>query len=455
MTSYAKFFDENKKELLDEFFTFLSFPGISTDTAYHEDLARCREWVKQKLLELGMEVEVWQPENGAPAVLFASNLEAGADKPTVLFYNHYDVQPVDPLDLWTSPPFEPALRNGEIYARGAQDNKGQCFYVLAALKAIQEIDGSFPVNIKLVIEGEEEIGSHGLAQLLPGKKEQVKADALLVVDTGMKSLDQPAITLGIRGVLTMDVDFFGSKNDLHSGSHGGVVYNPLHALVEVLAKLHDRDGRVTVPGFYDKVSTLSEKEREAFDFDFNEERYLDQIGCEPTGGESGFSPYERAWLRPTLEINGIQGGYAGEGFKTVIPAEAHAKISCRLVANQDPIEIADLVADYIESIAPPGIRVNVKINPGKGAALQTSPHTQVAQTLTKAFTEVFKKPCRCIMEGGSIPIASLLQQVSGAETVMVGLGLPTDNMHAPDEHFGVERLKLGMCVMAHALNSWG
>lgn len=450
----GEYFEAHSKRLLEEYFTFLRFPGISADPSHRKDLQATSDWLKTKLDLLGFSVQTWQADQASPVCLFASCLEAGPKAPTILIYNHYDVQPVDPVDLWTSPPFEPELRHGQIYARGAQDNKGQCFYLLTALEALRQ-RGSYPVNIKLVIEGEEEVGSHGLSQLIPKHLDELKADTLLVLDVGMKSLKEPAITLGVRGVITMDVVCKGSTSDLHSGSHGGIVYNPIHALVEVLSALHDRQGRVTVPGFYDNVVEFSDVEKARLDLSFDEERYFDQIGAKATGGEVEFSPYERAWLRPTLEINGISGGYAGEGFKTVIPSEARAKVSCRLVANQLPGEVAERVSEYLEELAPPGVRLEVDVHPGRGEALMTSPDSVSAQTMKRAYEKVFQKPCRMIMEGGSIPIAAELAKASGAEPVFVGLALPDDHMHAPDEHFGLDRLRLGMELMGVALQLFG
>lgn len=444
------YFEAAEQDALQDYITFLKFESISTNPQYKPQVLACAYWLVAYLKEMGLEVELW-PTQGNP-VIFATHLKAGPKAPTLLIYHHYDVQPVDPLELWESPPFQPTIRNGNIYARGAEDNKGQCFYTIQAIKALLRKTGNLPVNLKLCIEGEEEVGSHGLNAILNQKEEQLKADYLVIGDVGIPDAQTPAVTLGARGIVTMDVELEGSLNDLHSGSHGGVVYNPLHALVELLAKLHDPiTGKVNVPGFYDQVLPLSPSEHAQFHFAFDEKQFFDEIGFVPTGGEKNFSPWERAWIRPTIEINGIGGGYSGPGFKTVIPAKATAKLSCRLVPGQNPQKISQLVADFLHQHVPLGICLKTHLHQGGGAAVRANPSSQIVQAFSKAYQEVFQAPTQFILCGGSIPIVTELAKTSQSEVVLVGLGLTSDLVHAPNEHFGIDRFKKGFLIMGRAL----
>ena len=380
-------------------------------------------------------------------------MKAGPDQPTLLIYNHYDVQPVDPLDKWESPPFEPTIREGSVYARGAQDNKGQCTYVLQALRALIETEGSLPINVKLCIEGEEEVGSAGLSKLLKQKEthDKLKADTLAIVDVGIRKPDIPAVTLGTRGIVTMDVEVQGTHTDLHSGSFGGLVYNPIHALVNILSKARDETGKIAIPGFYDDVKELTPEQKEQITLSFDAKEFEKTFGAKPTGGEQAFSPLERTGIRPTLEINGINGGYTGAGFKTVIPSTAHAKISCRLVPDQDPEKIGKLVARFIEQNTPDGVTVNVDLHPGVGKAVRSNPSSKSVQAFSQAYSEVFGKPTEYTFEGGSIPIVPELQQACGGEVVLLGLGLEDDNIHAPNEHFSLDRIEKGLLVISRAI----
>lgn len=442
------YFAQNRELILNDYFTFLKYQSISSEPAYKPQVQACVEWLSTYLKKIGFKIEIW-PTSGHPT-LFASNADAGPSQPTLLIYNHYDVQPVDPIDLWHSPPFEPTIKNGQVYARGAQDNKGQCLYVIAALKALVERDGKLPVNIKLCIEGEEECGSTGLSQILSQKKDKLNADYLAIVDLGMNH-SKPAITLGTRGIVTMDVEVTGTRTDLHSGSHGGIAFNPLHALVSLLASLRDASGKITIPGFYDNVTPLDDSDRSRLSLDFDHEKYLHNHGAAPTGGEKNFSPLERSWCRPTLEINGINGGYSGEGFKTVIPSKAIAKISCRLVPKQDPAAIGRLVTQYLEKNAPEGVKVKVTIHSGQGKAVRGSIDSAAVNAFAKAYEEVFNTPCDYVFAGGSIPVIPALTDACGAEVVMVGLGLDSDCIHAPNEHFGIDRIEKGFLSTARAI----
>lgn len=442
---YAKY----KDQAIHDFYTFLRFQSISSEPEFRDQTLACADWVCTYLKKIGFVVEQW-PTSGHPTI-FAHHTKAGKDQPTLLIYNHYDVQPVDPLDLWKSPPFEPTQRQGQIYARGAQDNKGQCFYVLLTLKALLETYGTLPINIKLCIEGEEEIGSTGLSQLVKTKGNQLKADYLAIVDLGLEEITKPAITLGLRGLVTMDLEVKSTHTDLHSGSHGGIAFNPIHALVKLLGSLRDPDGKITIPGFYDDVRQMSNEEKGHVSLDFDVAEYEASFGAKPTGGEKGYSPLERNWIRPTLEINGITGGYSGTGFKTVIPAKASAKISCRLVPNQDPSKIGPLVANYLQKHAPEGTQVAVHIHPGIGKPVRAHTNSPAAKAFAKAYSEVFQNPCQFIYSGASIPVIPELAKACGGEVVMVGLGLPGDCIHAPNEHFGVDRIEKGFLTTARAL----
>lgn len=446
-------YHKNADASLPAFLKFLSFQSVSAEAEYKPEVERCALWLKETIEKIGLSCEIW-PTNGHP-VVFAEWNRAGPDKPTLLIYNHYDVQPPAPLEEWLSPPFEPAIRDGNVYARGAQDNKGQCFYVLEALKLLFEKTGSLPLNIKLCIEGEEECGSRSLSEILESHKDRLKADYLAIVDLDIKGPSQPTLTLGIRGIVTMDVEVVGSNVDLHSGQHGGIAYNPIHALVETLAKLRDANGKVTVPGFYDEVNELSSEDRRQLSLNFDPTEYQELYGAIPGGGENDLSPLERNWLRPTIEINGIYGGYSGSGFKTVIPAKAGAKVSCRLVGNQDPQVIAQRVAGFIQESAPESVLIKVKVHAGGGKAVNAQAGSTVAGAFSKAFEEVFAKPCEFVYTGGSIPIVTELALASGGQTVLVGVGLATDRIHAPNEHFGIDRLEKGALVMARAMELLG
>ena len=443
------FIEKNKKNLFEDYYTFLSYPTISSEPEYKQSLVNCADWLKDYLTKMGLETELWKNE-GHP-IVFATYSNAGPDQPTLLIYNHYDVQPVDPIEEWHSSPFEALQVDGNVYARGAQDNKGQCFYVLQAIKLYLELHGSLPINIKLCIEGEEEMGSANLSKLLDQNRDRLQADYLAIVDLGIRDPKVPAITLGIRGLVALDVELTGSTTDLHSGSNGGIVANPIHALVQLLASLRDEKGRIAIPGFYADVKEMTIEERAQVSFHFDSKEYHRITGAQPFGGEKEFSVLERAWIRPTLEINGIHGGYAGPGVKTVIPAKAFGKISCRLVPGQDPRKIGVLVMKYLQENCPQGVQMKVQLHPGGGKAVRTSPSSIPVKAFSKAFEEVFDIPCEFILEGASIPIVTELAQASGAEVILIGLGLASDQIHAPNEHFSKDRIEKGILIIARAL----
>lgn len=453
LSTYLDFFTSEKKHILSDFQKFLRFKSIATDPAYQEEVRSCATWLADYLRKSGLEVEVWETA-GSP-VLFAQNLEAGPDQETLLLYCHYDVQPVDPLDEWLSPPFEPEVRDGEIYARGACDNKGQCFYTILAIKALLRIVGKLPVNVKLIIEGEEESGSTSLSAILDQKANRLRADHLVIVDSGIEDLNQPAISIGARGIVNFQVTVQEADYDLHSGMLGGIAYNPNRALAEILTSLHAENGSVSIPGFYDEVTEMLPHEKNELSLDFDIGRFHTHFGFEPRGMERGISPTESNCLRPTLEICGMWGGYTGAGFKTVIPAKAHAKLSCRLVPNQIPERIAALVSDFIIRKTPSGLKTHVDVLNGSGRGFRTHPRARIVQVMAESYAQVFQKTCNKILMGGTIPVAPKLCEAARAEMVLVGLALPDDHIHAPNEHFGIDRLEKGFLTICRALELLG
>lgn len=440
-------YESHHRRLLDDYFTFLKFPSISTDPAYATDIQKTAEWVGNQLKKIGFKVELWQTKKYP--VVFASH-HVDPSRPTVLIYHHYDVQPIDPIEKWGSPPFEPVLRDGVVYARGASDNKGQCFYTLAALQAFFDLCQKVDLNIKLFIEGEEECGSEGALQMVQEKKEALKADYLLIGDMGIPALDTPAITIGLRGILSMEVQCSNSTIDLHSGIHGGIALNPNRALVELLAKLWDKNGRVAVPGFYDDVITPSPEELKDVFKDIDLPYLKKQFGLRSFRGEGDYSLWESNAIRPTLELNGISGGYTGAGFKTVIPSQAIAKLSCRLVPGQDPVKVAKVIEDFLTKEVATGIELKVILG-HYGKSVRTSSKTELAQLCSDAYAEVFEKPCLKVLCGASVPLVADLTLATGGDVAMIGVSLDSDDIHAPNEHFSLEQLKMGFLTMGRIL----
>lgn len=444
-----KWFHDHYEETLADFFTFLSFPSISTDPQYEKDSRKCADWLVSYMNKIGLETVLWETP-GLP-VVFGTHMHAGKDRPTLLLYHHYDVQPVDPLDLWKSDPFKPAIRNNQVYARGAVDNKGQCFYSLVAIKACLALAGQLGFNLKVFIEGEEESGGRGTAAVLQQKQAELKADHLLVVDFDIPNAATPGITIGMRGLVGMNVECSNASIDLHSGVHGGIALNPNRALAEMLGGMWDDQGRVKVPHFYDDVVPLSEEQRSRVDMSFDVEDYQKSFGVKAFSMEEGLSIKESNWLRPTMEINGMWGGYTGIGFKTVIPAKAYAKISCRLVPNQDPEKIAKAIADYLKSVAPKGIEVKVDVHHG-AHAFRSAFDSSIVKLVALAYEEVFGKPCKYLFCGASVPIVVDLAHASQAEVAMIGMGLAGDDIHAPNEHFGLDRFETGYLTIGRILS---
>lgn len=472
-------FSEREETLLAEYFDFLRFKTIGAETQCARELRECSHWLalwfskcrfskcqppegrfsedlsyEEAPGDCGFQSEIWET-SGHP-VVFASYQASSPTAPTLLFYLHYDVQPVDPLGAWLSPPFEPEIRDGCVFARGAQDNKGQAFYIMAALRYLLERDHRLPLSVKVVFDGEEETSSASLSRILEEKKEQLRADYLLVADCTIPDENTPAVTLGIRGIVSGNLRVIGPREDLHSGLHGGIVPNPLHCLVSLLAALRDETGRVQIPQFYEDIEELPVDELSELSLDFDSDEYLEAFGASANGGEAPFSPNESRWLRPTVEVNGINGGYTGAGFKTVIPREASAKVSCRLVPNQDPRKVQKLVKEFFREKCPQGFQVDFEFGEGIGYPIRTSPSARFSSTIAKAYSETFYgNKCHFVLGGVSIPITSNLARVAGAEVALMGYGLPSDKIHAPNEHFSIKRLKMGFVTIVRLLELLG
>jgi acetylornithine deacetylase/succinyl-diaminopimelate desuccinylase-like protein len=428
------YIESHKDRFLNELLDLLRIPSVSADPAYKGDVARCAEAVKQRMEEAGLnKVEVC-PTKGHPIVYGEKIIDPA--KPTVLVYGHYDVQPPDPLDLWHSGPFDPVIKDGLIYARGSADDKGQFYMHVKAIESMMKTSG-LPCNVKVMIEGEEEVGSDNLGIFVSRNKERLKADVVLISDTAMIANDCPSINTGLRGLSYVEVEVTGPNRDLHSGVYGGAVANPINALCEMIASLHDADRRVTIPGFYDAVLELSAPERKALaEAPFNEAEYMKDLGIEAVRGEKGYTSEERSSIRPTLDVNGIWGGYIGEGAKTVLPSKAFAKLSMRLVPNQKSDAITKLFKDHFEKIAPPGVKVVVRPHHG-GEAAVTPIDSPAYLAASKAMEETFGKKPIPTRGGGSIPIVALFEQELGLKTVLFGFGLDSDNIHSPNEKYGV------------------
>ena len=421
----------NREQFLENLKNLVAIPSVSTNPENVTDMQRAAETIAGKLREIGIENVRVYPTGGHP-VVYADWLHLpGA--PTVLIYGHYDVQPSEPDDLWHTAPFEPTQRGENLYGRGASDMKGQVIAALSAIESIMRASGALPVNVKFIIEGEEEIGSPHLTPFIEANSALLACDFCLNADAGMISADTPTITYGLRGLAYFELRVYGPAGDLHSGLYGGVIHNPAQALCELIAGMHDDQGRVTLPGYYDRVRLLSDKEREeSARLPMNEEYYKQQTGVPAVWGEAGYAPAERVGARPTLEINGLLSGFTGKGSKTVLPAYAMAKISMRLVPDQDPEEVHQQLLRYLEERAPKTIRWELDAMAG-GPASMTDPNHPAAQALGRALEEVWGKRPVFKREGGSIPVVADMQKILGAESVLTGFGLPDDNLHAPNE----------------------
>jgi acetylornithine deacetylase/succinyl-diaminopimelate desuccinylase-like protein len=447
MENVIDFINVNREKYLEELRELLSIPSISALPAHADDVRRCADWCAGEMRRIGLQNVHLIDTPGYP-VVYGDWLGApGA--PTLLFYGHYDVQPVDPLDLWESPPFEATIRDGEIYARGSADDKGQVFMHFKAVEAHLKQNGRLPVNMKFIIEGEEEVGSAHLDDFIRAHKSELSADVVVISDSPMFERGVPSICYGLRGLVYCQIDLRGSKTDLHSGSFGGAVINPAFALAQMIAQMKDRSGRVKIPGFYDDVRPLEEAERQAWaQLPFNEKKYRKDFGIPKLFGESGYTTLERTWARPTLEVNGLLSGFTGEGAKTVLPAVAMAKISMRLVPNQDPDKIADLFEAYVRKIGPKTVDVKITRMHG-GKPWMTEFENPFVQAAGRAIERGFGRKPVFTREGGSIPVVSTFQEELGLPSVLFGVGLPDENAHAPNEKLDLANFHNGIIAAAY------
>ena len=439
------YLEENRQRHVDQLCEFLRIPSISSQTEHADDIRRAATFVADELKELDLAVEIVETE-GHPLVYAES--EQRPDRRTLLFYGHYDVQPVDPLDLWDNPPFEPVIKDGVIYARGACDDKGQVYAHIKALEAYKAAGEDFPVNVKLIIEGEEECGGHGIYRYTEQNAEKMACDAIVVSDTALYNESTPGICYSLKGLAYMEIRLSGPAKDLHSGSYGGTVQNPGNALCEIVAALKDKEGRCLIPGFYDDVLEIDDEERKGFaELGYTDEILQDETGSPAAFGEAGFTTLERMWARPTCDVNGLLCGYGGEGAKTIIPADAMAKVSMRLVPNQDPVKIAEQFAKYVMEIAPPGVKVEVIDHHGANPVLVPR-DSDMMQAGKRAIELGFGAKPVFIREGGSIPIVGTFQECLKSPVLLLGYGLSTDNIHSPNEKFHLDNFWRGIRTSA-------
>ncbi|MBK7173356.1 MAG: dipeptidase [Bacteroidales bacterium] len=435
MTHIKDYIETNKERFLQELFGLIRIPSVSSVSDHKEDMTRAAKYLAEQLISAGADKADVFSTSGHP-VVFGSKI-IDPSKPTILVYGHYDVMPVDPIELWHSPPFEPEIRDGKIYARGAVDDKGQLFMQVKAFEYLLK-EGLLPCNVKFMIEGEEEMGSPSLGSWCRENKEMLAADLILVSDTSMIGIDIPSVTVGLRGLAYMEVEVTGPDKDLHSGLYGGAVANPANILAKMIASMHDENNHITIPGFYNDVLELSAQEREDMArAPFSLDEYKKKLDINEVWGEKGFTVNERTSIRPTLDVNGIWSGYTGEGSKTVLPGQAFAKISMRLVPNQNPDEISALFAKHFESIAPPTVKVKVKAHHG-GFPYVSPVDSRAYLSAAKAYENVYGKKPIPVRSGGSIPIISTFEQVLGVKSILMGFGLDTDAAHSPNENYHLE-----------------
>jgi acetylornithine deacetylase/succinyl-diaminopimelate desuccinylase-like protein len=440
-----KFLSDNDGRIRNELFEFLRIPSVSAKSEHNADTKSAAEWVKASLDKIGVPAKVY-PTAGHPVVVGEWRGAPGA--PTVLIYGHYDVQPAEPLELWTSPPFEPTVRNGNIFARGSVDDKGQVFLHIKALEAHLATRRKLPVNVVVIVEGEEEIGSEHLASFVEQQKNLLKADAVVISDSAMFAPGLPSILSSLRGLAYFEIIVQGPRGDMHSGSYGGAIVNPSMALARILATFHDANGRIAIPGFYKKVREWDPKIRKQMrSLPFDDKTLMKETGVDALGGEKGYTTLEKLWIRPTCEVNGLLSGYTGEGAKTVLPAKAMAKVSCRLVPDQDPVDIEKLMKAHVAKVAPKGVKVDVRHLHG-GRPWRAELNGSIYDAARRALGAAFGKEPVITGEGGSIPVVGDFERILGAPVLLVGFGLPGENAHAPDEWMSDENFRLGMRAMA-------
>ncbi|WP_031500647.1 dipeptidase [Bryobacter aggregatus] len=453
-SSLSPWVESNRQRLLDELFELIRIPSVSTLPEHKADVLRAAEFTASKLKAAGLENVEIIPTEGHPLV-YADWLHADG-KPTVLCYGHYDVQPPDPLDLWISPPFEPELRNGNIYARGAVDDKGQFYMHVKAIEGLMALHGKLPVNVKFLIEGEEEIGGKSISKYVPANREKLQADVALVSDTALYAEGLPTLCIGLRGLVYLEITAQGAMRDLHSGLYGGAAPNAVFGLIELLAKTKNSEGQIQIPGIYDDVAEPDAAELQSWEsLPFSEAAMLrDEVGSTRLTGEPGRSVLERVWSRPTLEVHGIAGGFTGAGAKTVIPATATAKVSLRLVPNQNPEKVVEAVRSFVATHAPAGIVCSVNVL-SDGPGLLVNPNHPAIAVAAQAFEDMMGKPTVFTRSGGSIPIVGEFHEYLGIPTILMGLGLPDDGLHSPNEKFKLENYYLGIETVAHFLEKYG
>ena len=452
--TWADYLEQNYDRFQDEMLDFLRIPSISALSENAGAVQHAAEWVASRLTAAGIEHAQVLPTEGHP-VVYGDWLHAEG-KPTVMIYGHFDTQPVDPLDLWETPPFEPTIRNGRVYARGASDDKGNMLVPILATEALLKTEGRLPVNLKFFFEGQEEIGSPYIPPFVAAHRDLLACDLVLSADGGQHSETEPSILVGLKGACALQFDVQGAHGDLHSGMYGGVVQNPIHALVQLLDSMRGEDGTILVEGFYDDVVPLSDDDRRRIaEVPFDEAAYKAELGVDELWGESGYTPRERAWGRPTLEINGIWGGFQGEGVKTVLPNQAHAKITCRLVANQDPAKIVELIRAHVETHTPPGVRVAVQRLPFTGYPYLIPADHPGNQAAHAVLEELYGRPPYYVRTGGSIPVCSLFLRELGAYTVGFGFGLPDEQLHAPNEFWRLASFRRGQQAYCTLLQRLG
>lgn len=442
-----EYLKKTAKQRQGELFTLLRFPSVSAKSEHKPDMVACAKWLADHLKNIGFKAEV-APTGGHPLVY----AEYIVDKklPTVLYYGHYDVQPPEPLALWKTPPFEPTIRGGNIYARGSGDDKGQVFTHIKGFEAILKADGTLPINVKMLIEGEEEVHSANLPKWIKKNKTRLKADVVVVSDTAMFDKKTPAVTFGLRGIASTEVFVYGPGKDIHSGSYGGAVANPVNVLCEMVARLHDKNGKVAIPGFYQKVKTMTRWEKQQFKkLRYNKKSFLTETGSPDEYGEKGYTTYERLWVRPTLDVNGITGGYQGEGAKTIIPAYASCKITMRLVPDQQPMDICNKLEKYLLKIAPKAVKVKVDKHGGAKAAVVPVDGPWL-EASARAIKKGFGKEPVFMKEGGSIPVVVDFKEILGLDTLLIGFAQKDGNAHSPNEWFAVRDFEHG-CQTAVAL----
>jgi len=454
MKAWKTYLNEHKDQFVNELLEFLRIPSISSLPDHMLHVQQAAEWVKNRMKSAGIESVKIMPTGGHP-VVYGDWLHADG-KPTILIYGHFDTQPVDPLDLWDNPPFEPIIKDGRIYARGATDDKGNLFIPIIVTEAMLRTEEKLPVNLKFLFEGQEEIGSPQLQDFIAANKDLLACDLVLSADGGQWDENQPALVLGTRGMASLYIDVQGPDHDLHSGTYGGTIANPIHALVQILDSMHDHNGRVTVGGFYDNVRPLTDEERTQFGWvPFDKAEYLSETGSTGIFGEPGFNTYERAWARPTVEVNGIYGGFQGDGVKTVLPSTAHAKISCRLVADQDPSKIADLIKTHVNKVALPDVKVRVTKAEG-GASPYLVPASDRGMRVTASVLhDLYGKEPYQIRMGGTIPANALFLQYLQVYTIVFAFGLHDECQHSPNEFFRLSSYERGQKAYGMLLNRLG